>query len=80
MSLKDGLDRGLDAIKKGADNVKDGIDEASHRGNAAAERESREVAGDQMTIGENVGSVLNEGKESVLADVDKAKRDLRNTT
>jgi hypothetical protein len=33
-----------------------------------------------MTPGEKVGSIANEGKESVLADVDRAKRDFRNDT
>jgi hypothetical protein len=67
-----------DQLKKTIDNVADTFSEAGHRANADAERANREVAGDVMTPGEKVGSVANEGKETVLAEVDRAKRDLRN--
>jgi hypothetical protein len=66
-----------DELKKTIDNVSDAISEAGHRGNAASERAEREVAGDTMTPGERVGSVLNEGKENVLAEADRAKRGVR---
>jgi hypothetical protein len=68
-----------DEINKAVDDVADTIDEAGHRTNAAAERMSREAAGDDQTPVEKAGSVLNEGKERVLADVDRAKRDARNS-
>jgi hypothetical protein len=66
-----------DELKKTIDNVSDAVSEAGHRGNAAGERAQREVAGDTMTPAEKVGSVLNEGKENVLAETDRAKRDVR---
>ncbi len=69
-----------DELKKTIDNVSDTFSEAGHRTNADAAHADREVAGDVMTPGEKLGSVANEGKESVLADVDRAKRDFRNDT
>ena len=69
-----------DELKKTIDNVSDTFSEAGHRANADAERANRDVAGDVMTPGEKVGSIVNEGKESVLADVDRTKRDFRNDT
>ena len=36
------------------------------------------MAGDQMTVGEKLGSVVNEKKNDTEAGIDKAKRDLRN--
>ncbi len=67
-----------DELKKTIDNVADAFSEAGHRANADAEHANREVAGDAMTPGEKLGSVTSEGKESVLAEVDRAKRDFRN--
>jgi hypothetical protein len=66
MSFKEQVEKGLDAVK-----------EASHRSAADGERIKREVAGDEMTPGEKVGSALNQAKETVLAEVDKAKRQTR---
>ncbi len=70
----------LDGIKKTVDNVSDALSEAGHKTAAEGERAKRETAGDVMTPGEHVSSVLNEGKEEVLGGVDHAKRDLRNST
>ncbi len=77
MSLKDSIEHGLDAIKKGAENVKDTIDEKVHHTAAEGEHAKRDLAGDEMTLGEKAGSVFNEGKENTLAGVDAAKRDVR---
>jgi gas vesicle protein len=66
-----------DELKKTIDNVGDAISELGHRGKAEAEQASREAAGDTMTPGEHVGSVLTEGKERVLAEVDRTKREVR---
>jgi hypothetical protein len=60
------------------DNVKDAFSEGAHKGTAEAEHEKREVAGDQMTAGENVSSMANEAKNNVQAGVDHAKQDARN--
>jgi hypothetical protein len=56
------------------------VNEATHRSTAEAEQTKRDVAGDQMTVGENAGSVLNQAKNSVQADMDAAKRDVRNNS
>jgi hypothetical protein len=66
-------------ISKVVDNVKDALSEAGHRGQAEAEQAKRDVAGDRMTVGENVASVANQAKHSVAAEVDAAKQDLRNS-
>jgi len=77
MGLKDAFDKAADAVKHGAEDVKDWVSEAGHRGAAEGEQAKRDVAGDTLTPGEQVGSVLNQGKEELLAGVDHAKRDVR---
>ena len=63
---------------KVVDNVKDAINEGTHRSAAEAEQAKRDVAGDEMTPGENIASMANQAKHSVAADVDGAKQDIRN--
>lgn len=70
----------MDGIKKAVDNVGDVISEATHKTNAEAEHEARDAAGDRLTPGEKLGSVVTEGKENLLGDVDRAKRDVRSNT
>ena len=88
MGLKDAFDKAADAVKHGAeevagavkhgvDDVKDYASEAGHRGAAAGEQAKRDAAGDTLTPGEQVGSVLNQGKENLAAGIDHAKRDIR---
>ena len=88
MGLKDAFDKAADAVKHGAEEVagavkhgaadaKDWVSEATHRGAAESEQAKRDVAGDTMTPGEQVGSVLNQGKENLEAGIDHAKRDVR---
>ena len=77
MGLKDAFEKAAEAVKHGAEDVKDFVSEAGHRGAAESEQAKRDVAGDTMTPGEQVGSVLNQGKESLEAGVDHAKRDVR---
>jgi hypothetical protein len=67
-------------IVKGVEDVKDSVSETAHRANANAEQAKRDVAGDQMTTSEKVGSALNQAKESVQAEYDKTKRNVRDTT
>jgi hypothetical protein len=69
-----------DDIVNGVKDVKDALTEASHRSNAEAEQVKRDVAGDQMTTTEKVGSVANQVKESAQADYDEAKRNIRDST
>jgi hypothetical protein len=76
-AVKHGAEEVADAVKHGAADVKDRISEAGHRGAAEGEQAKRDVAGDTLTPGEQAGSVLNQGKEDLLAGVDHAKRDVR---
>jgi len=69
-----------DNVKKAIDDVKDASQEIKHRGEAEAERVKRDVAGDEMTTGEKVKSVVHEDVENTKADVDKAKRAVRDHT
>ncbi len=80
MGLKNSLDKGVDNVKKGAENVKETVSEAGHRSAAKSEQVKRDIAGDQMTTGEKFGSVFNQGKETLKADIDAGKRDVRNKT
>ena len=75
--MKSGTDKAADAIKRGVDDVRDTVNESKHRSAAEIEHDRRETAGDVMTPGEKLGSAAKEGKERVLADVDKTKRDAR---
>jgi len=61
-------------VKNAAENVGDRIDEAGHRTAATFEKESREEAGDDMTLGEKVKSMASEAKHSLEAGIDKMKR------
>jgi hypothetical protein len=77
---KDTLDKAADAIKKTTDDVKDTIHEGTHRTAADAERARREGLGDEMTGGEKARSVLNEAKHRTQAEIDAAKRNIRDHT
>ncbi len=88
MGLKDAFDKAADAVKHGAEevagavkhgveDVKDRVSEAGHRTAAEGEQAKRDAAGDTLTPGQTASSVLNQGKEDVLAGVDAAKRDVR---
>jgi hypothetical protein len=68
-----------DEFIKVVDNVRDAASEAGHRSAAEGEQAKRDVAGDQMTVGENAESMVNQAKHSVAAEVDGAKRDIRNS-
>jgi hypothetical protein len=80
MSFKDTVDKAADGIKKTGDNVKDTLNETGHRANAEGEQAKRDLAGDQMTSGEKVNSMFRQGTETIKADVDATKRDVRNNT
>lgn len=70
MSIKDDLKNAVGAVK-------DSFSEASHKSTAEAERERRDLAGETMTTSEKVGSMANEAKNNVQADVDHAKVEAR---
>jgi hypothetical protein len=67
-------------VEKTAENIKDTVREADHRAQAQAEREARETAGDLLSPTEKLKSHANEAKHEVLAEVDKAKRAVRDHT
>ncbi len=72
--------KATDEVKKVLDDVKDGVNEAAHRGNAEGEKAKRELLGDEMTVGEKAKSVAHQAKETVQAEYDAAKKDLRDKT
>lgn len=74
------IDQAADAVKKTVDNVRDTVNEGRHRGEADAERASRETLGDGMTTSEKIGSAVNEAKHRTQAEIDAAKRDVRDKT
>ena len=78
--MKDTMNKMADSIKDTVDNVRDSANEAGHRGAAQAEQTKRDVAGDEMTAGEKLGSAFNQGKNEVQAGWDKTKRDVRSET
>ncbi len=67
-------------LGKVVDNVKDAFNEGTHKGTAEAEHEKRELAGDQMSVGEKAASMANEAKNNVQAGLDHAKQDVRSNT
>lgn len=66
-----------DKIKDTVRNAKDTIDETLHRSAAEAEETRRDVAGDEMTTQEKLASIANEAKHRTQAEIDKAKRAVR---
>jgi hypothetical protein len=80
MGLKDQFDKVVDKTKETLDNVKDAVSEGSHRGTAKAEQTKRDVEGDQMSVPEKAGSMLNQAKNTVQAKLDETKQDIRKNT
>jgi hypothetical protein len=66
-----------DKIEKTVKNVRDAVTEHVHRGDAAAERELRRDFGETMTPGEKAKSIGHEASEEAKAEIDRAKRKLR---
>ena len=69
-----------DDLKKAVDDTKDALRETKHRTEAGLEHAKRDIAGDAMTTGEKVKSVVHEDVENTKADVDRAKREIRDKT
>ena len=59
--------------------VRDATNEEVHRSIADEEQVKRDTFGDEMTPGEKVASVGNQAKNTIQADVDAGKRDVRST-
>jgi hypothetical protein len=66
-----------DSLKNMVGAVKDSISEAGHKSTAEAEAARRDVAGDTMTPGEKLGSMANEAKNNVQAEIDHSKVEAR---
>jgi hypothetical protein len=58
--------------------AKDTFDEIKHRAQAAGEHLKRDVAGDSMPLGDRVVSNVKEVGHKTAAEIDAAKRDVRN--
>jgi len=80
MSSKDSVSDAGKVIKDRIEDAKDTAREVQHRSTADAEKMRREVAGDEMTAGEKLESTANEAKNRTQAEIDKAKRNLREKT
>ena len=69
---------------KTADTIKgdtrDTLDEAKHRVLAGGEKVKRAVEGDEMPLGDRIASHVKEAGHDLKADVDKSKRDVRDST
>lgn len=65
-----------DSIVHAAEVVGDKLNELTHKAEAHAEHEKRELAGDAMTPGEHLESLAHEGSETIKGAVDHVKSDL----
>ena len=64
-------------LDKAVKDAKDAMHEADHRVKAGTEHVKRDLLGDAMNPAEKAVSNVKEAGHNVAADVDKAKRDLR---
>jgi hypothetical protein len=69
-----------DEVKKAIDDIKDAGREVKHRTEAGLEHAKRDIAGDEMTTGEKIKSVVHEDVENTKADIDHATRAVRDET
>jgi hypothetical protein len=66
-----------DRVQTLREDTKDTVDELKNRAQAAGEHLSRDVQGDNMSLGDRLKSNVNEAVHNVKAEFDKAKRDVR---
>jgi hypothetical protein len=64
-------------LDKAINDAKDAAHEAEHRVKAGAEHLKRDIAGDTMNPVDKAVSNVKEAGQNVAADVDKAKREVR---
>jgi len=69
-----------DAINNLGKDIKDTVNETGHRSAAEGEQAKRDVAGGDMTVGDNLKSMGNQAKESTQADTSATKREARDST
>lgn len=67
-------------VKDAARDVEDAMNEQKHKAAADVERLKRDAVGDEMTVGEKARSHGNELKNRTQAELDKAKREIRDHT
>ncbi len=66
-----------DILKNTVDDARDATNEAKHRIVAETEHARRDVAGNDMSLGDKAKSAANEVKNRAQAEIDKTKRELR---
>jgi vacuolar-type H+-ATPase subunit E/Vma4 len=76
MALEREIDKIVTKVRDKVDEVKSETSEAAHRAEASAEREKRELAGDDLTAGEKAVSLIRQAKDTAQANVLKFKREL----
>ena len=74
---KDPINKAADAVKHAVDDTKDALREAGHRSAADGEKARRDALGNEMTPGEKMVSTAKEIKDRAQAEVDEAKRKVR---
>lgn len=67
-------------IKDTVADVRDRTNEALHHSKAEAEHARRDLSGDEMSTGEKIKSGANEVANRAQAEMDKAKRQVRDKT
>jgi hypothetical protein len=71
------MERRNDKLETIKGDTHDALDEAKHRVEAGGEKLNRAAQGDAMPLGDRVVSHAKEIGHNLHADVDKAKRDVR---
>jgi hypothetical protein len=65
------------AVQTVREDTKDTLDELKNRAQATGEKLSRDVQGDNMSLGDRIKSNVSEAGHNLKAEFDKAKRDVR---
>jgi hypothetical protein len=76
MERNNDANRTVETIKN---DTRDAVDEAKERVLAGGEKMKRAVEGDQMPLGDRIASHVKETGHEFKAEVDKTKRDVRDT-
>ncbi|HEX3549920.1 MAG TPA: hypothetical protein VHT53_06060 [Candidatus Elarobacter sp.] len=71
------MDRRNDNLETLKGDTHDALDEAKERVKAGGEKLNRAAQGDAMPVGDRIASHVKEAGHDLRADVDKAKRDVR---
>ena len=76
MERDNDADRTVETLKG---DTRDAVDEAKQRVLAGGEKAKRAVEGDRMPLGDRIASHVKETGHEFRAEVDKTKRDVRDT-